>query len=65
MVTHKRVQVIFLQSANDGFRCSSAVAHLNRTHERKNLDVIVEEYKIGRVLRKNGTMKKFENPTLF
>jgi choline dehydrogenase len=31
----------FLQSANDGFRCSSAVAHLNRTHERKNLDVIV------------------------
>ena len=33
--------------------------------EDLNLDVIIEEYKIGRVLRKNGTMKKFENPTLF
>ena len=39
--------------------------HLVAEWLEKNLDVNVEEYKIGRVLRKNGKMKKIEDPTLF
>jgi choline dehydrogenase len=32
----------FLQTAQDGFRCSSAVAHLNQTYGRDNLDVLTD-----------------------
>ena len=39
--------------------------HLVAEWLENNLDINVEEYKIGRVLRKKGTMKKIENPTLF
>ena len=49
----------------DGSKKKFCHRHLVAEWLEKNLDVIVEEYKIGRVLRKNGTMKKFENPTLF
>ena len=49
----------------DGPKKKFCHRHLVAEWLEKNLDVIVEEYKIGRVLRKNGTMKKIENPTLF
>ena len=49
----------------DGSKKKFCHRHLVAEWLEKNLDVIVEEYKIGRVLRKNGTMKKIENPTLF
>ena len=49
----------------DGSKKKFCHRHLVAEWLEKNLDVIIEEYKIGRVLRKNGTMKKFENPTLF
>lgn len=39
----------FLQSARDGFRCSSAVAHLNGTFERSNLHVVTDCL-VGRVV---------------
>tara|TARA_Y100000991_G_scaffold66241_1_gene49512 strand:+ start:495 stop:914 length:420 start_codon:yes stop_codon:yes gene_type:complete len=49
----------------DGSKKKFCHRHLVAEWLEKKLDVIVEEYKIGRVLRKNGTMKKIENPTLF
>ena len=39
----------FLQSARDGFRCSSAVAHLNGTFKRSNLHVVTDCL-VGRVV---------------
>ena len=49
----------------DGSKKKFCHRHLVAEWLEKNLDVIVEEYKNGRVIRKNGNMKKFENPTLF
>ena len=49
----------------DGPKKKFCHRHLVAEWLEKSLDVNIEEYKIGKVLRKNGTMKKFENPTLF
>ena len=32
---------------------------------QKELDIEIEEYRVGKVSRNNGYMKKIENPTLF
>jgi choline dehydrogenase len=53
----------FLQSAQDGFRCSSAVAHLNQTFDRKNLDVIVNGT-VSKVLFNQGTNEPNTNEQL-
>ena len=48
----------FLQTAHNGFRCSSAVAHLNETFDRKNLHVVtntmVSKIKLNSVKRAVG-----------
>tara|TARA_B100001093_G_scaffold100757_1_gene92854 strand:+ start:1784 stop:2203 length:420 start_codon:yes stop_codon:yes gene_type:complete len=49
----------------DGSKKKFCHRHLVAEWLENNLDVCIEEYKTGRVLRKNGRMKKIENPTLF
>ena len=39
--------------------------HLVADWFQNKLNLDVEEYKIGKVSRQNGYMKKIENPTLF
>ena len=39
--------------------------HLVANWLQNNLNLDIEEYKVGKVSRKNGYMKKIENPTLF
>ena len=39
--------------------------HLVAEWLEKKLNIQIDEYEIGRVSRKNGYAKKFENPTLF
>ncbi len=39
--------------------------HLVANWLENNLNLEIEEYKVGKVSRKNGYMKKIENPTLF
>lgn len=39
--------------------------HLVAEWLEKKLNIQIDEYEIGRVSRKNGYTKKFENPTLF
>ena len=39
--------------------------HLVANWFENNLNLDIEEYKVGKVSRKNGYMKKIENPTLF
>ena len=39
--------------------------HLIAEWLQKELDIEIEEYRVGKVSRNNGYMKKIENPTLF
>jgi len=39
--------------------------HLVAHWLQNQLNIQIEEYKVGKVLRQNGFMKKIENPTLF
>ncbi len=49
----------------DGSKKKFCHRHLVAIWLESNLDINIEEYKIGKVLRKNGLMKKIVNPTLF
>ena len=50
-------------TARDGFRCSSAVAYLNSTYKRANLDILTDCY-VARVLLQETTSSKvlYKNP---